>query len=57
MLQALAVLGEVDSSIAMPVMKPEPPWSEAVKLKRCAGPDPLVGTTEFAAGSPPAATR
>jgi hypothetical protein len=57
MLQALVVLSEEEMSIAMPVIKPAPPWSEAVKLKRWPGPEPAAGTAEFATGSPPAATR
>jgi hypothetical protein len=56
MLHALAVLNVEDNSIATPVRSLPPPASDTVKLKRCAAPDPAPGTTEFAAGTPPAAT-
>ncbi len=52
--QALRLLLEDENSIAIPAMYVDPPKSETWKLKRCAGPKPLLGTTESAVGIPPA---
>ena len=34
-------------------MNPDPPWSDTVKLNRSPGPEPALGTDEFATGLPP----